>query len=210
MKRFNKRTGQRSIIVQDVMRLICNNALPRNLINNKDFIRLLNDLGVERITKTELEHCITEKANAVTKIVNKKLSSSVCNTLCLDEWTNILSNSIVNFTIINDKGESFLIDVVDNSLDRNTTERIAELTHNVITKLETQNVKVTGLITDNCNAMRALKRVLQEKYEYSNYNSLIQVGCCCHILAIIMKRISQLPFVFFALESVISMSKYNY
>ena len=192
------------------MRLICNNTLPRNLIDNEDFNRLLNDLGVERITKTELQNSITEKTKTISKKIYNNLSSSVCNTLCIDEWTNILSNSIVNFTIINDKGESFLVDVVDNSLERNTTERIAELTHNVITELEKNNVRVTGLITDNCNAMRALKRVLQEKYEYCNYNSLIQVGCCCHILAIIMKRITQLPYVCFALESVLFISTYYY
>lgn len=162
------------------------------------------DLGVVDVTNSlNLNDAISKRSESIETQIHEELKQSVCNTLCIDEWTNVLSNSIINFTVINDKGKAFLLDVVDNSLERNTTSRIAELTDTLITTLRNKEVTITGLITDNCNAMRSLKKTLITTYPYNNHNSLVQVGCCCHILAIILKRVSQLQLVNFAMDSVL-------
>ena len=67
--------------------------------------------------------------------------------VCVDEWTNTISNSVINFTVINDKGEAFLVDSIDNALERNTAKRLSDLTHSVISTLKENGVNITGLIT---------------------------------------------------------------
>ena len=120
--------------------------------------------------------------------------------VCVDEWTNTISNSVINFTVINDKGEAFLVDSIDNALERNTAKRLSDLTHSVISTLKVNGVNITGLITDNCNTMKALKSELC--LISSEYRSIIKVGCCCHILAIMLKRISNIDYIHFALDIV--------
>ena len=175
--------------------MFCETSLPRSLVTKNSFTTLLYDLGINKISRAELDNAIKKTSENILHTVYLNLSKSKCNTICVDEWTNVCSNSIVNFTVINDKGEAFLVDVVDNSLSRNTTVRIAYLTHQVISKLRKFKVKITGLITDNCNAMRGLKDQMHASFPNCGYKSLIQVGCCCHILAIVMKRISSIPYI---------------
>lgn len=202
MRWFNNTPERRKQIIRGIAGIICETSLARSSVRQESLINFLKLFGVRTITQKDIEDCIKELLKDTLDDIYAMLRKSVCNTLVLDEWTNVVGNSVFNYVVINDVGDAYLVDVVDHGLQPNTTDNIAELTHNVIEELKGKGITITGLITDNCNSMKSLKQALCDKYPWNRYEELIKVGCCCHILAIMMKRIANLPFISLVLSSV--------
>ena len=100
MKWYNNTPERRKEIIRGVARVICETSLARSSVTEESIKDLLSLFGVKEITKSDIENCIKEFLTETLDDVYTTLKKSVCNTLVLDEWTNVVGNSIFNYVVI--------------------------------------------------------------------------------------------------------------
>lgn len=150
-------------------------------VEHKEFVKMCQQFRPgynppnRKVLADKWLNVVYEKENL--KCIAELKDKSVC--LTLDGWSNIRNEPIICSCVINDQGNVTLVDTVDTSGERHTSQNLVELAVDVIKTTEKKfKVKVTSLVTDNAANMVKMRKDLEMELE----SSVICYGCSAHIL----------------------------
>lgn len=119
------------------------------------------------------------------KILDEFSKSEDMFCVILDQWQNVIGESIYNIACKNSNEITFIESI--RCKEKETAENIAKMIELTLEKNNIPIKRVVGICTDNNITMRSVGKVLQ-----TTNNIIISSGCISHILNIISKKIIQI------------------
>ncbi|KAK6167075.1 hypothetical protein SNE40_021181 [Patella caerulea] len=125
--------------------------------------------------------------------------------MSLDEWSNIRNEPIVCISVMDELGNTFVVETVDTSGESHTGEYLYGLTVNCIKKVEEKyRCEVKSFVTDNASNMVKMRDQLLKTQDSDLDHSVLAYGCSSHWLNLLSKDLEVKGIK----EHIVSICKY--
>ena len=160
-----------------------------------------NPPGKRRIGTTLLDKVYNDRFKKLGTFINNANNLS----LVTDGWSNIRSDHIVNFVLIQQKPASpsvsfFYKSIVTNGT-RQTSQQIFKDIETIIEEVGSD--KICAVVTDNCSSMRGAWKLIETKYP-----NIFANGCAAHVMNLLVKDIFSIRNNMDALDQAKNISKF--
>lgn len=192
---------EKSKIDKTLAEFLFANNLPFSLSEDETFLKLIKALRPSyappsrfEIGSSLLDQIYNEKTTEMKHVLSGKKV-----TIMQDGWTSI-QNDPVLVHAASDGRRTVFLNASSAEDNVKTSEYCFEQLENAIQNAEQSfGVQVIGCVTDNCNSMRCLRRIVAEKYPH-----FFVFGCNTHLLNLIGKDLTDKPLM----ENVLAVQKY--
>jgi hypothetical protein len=196
----NTTTNQKIELDGRLIKFVCSANVPFTIVDNPEFIALVQALRPsykmpvsKTISGPLLDQTYIEiKAKVAVQINNKK------GVLLQDGWQSPQGEAVIAHSLYVE-GQHYMIDAQAAGVNGKTGEFcLSRFDEAMKIASEDYNVEIIGLVTDNCNTMRKLQRLVSLKYP-----DLLVYGCNSHLFNNIGKDLTP-PIV----DEVVAVQKY--
>lgn len=122
-------------------------------------------------------------------------------TLMSDAWTNLRSESIINYVLVTAEGNSIFHSSDPSHTDRHTAEYLASHLKRIIREVGPE--KINAICTDTAANMKAAVALVKKDFPHVH-----TIGCASHQLNLVIKDIPELPSLKTTLGEAVEVSKW--
>lgn len=163
-------------------------GIPYRCLESDGFKKFLNFYAAEEISV----HYVKSRMQTIYECYRDVLIDYMRNygvvSIIMDEWRNVHDKSIVMFTLMPPSHKPIYWKQFNTAFTSLTSERYAELVFNIVQELHNSGIRVSAIMTDNCNTMQSMRKQPSYRACEQAFGRIIKVGCGCHVLNLIAKK----------------------